>query len=44
MLGKQADSASNQPQEIDDLLAIVARNLADARGAISVDWRFGVAI
>ena len=31
------------PQEIDDLLAIVARDLADAGGAISTDWRFGIA-
>jgi hypothetical protein len=30
-------------QEIDDLLAIVARDLADAGGAISADWRFGIA-
>jgi hypothetical protein len=30
-------------QEIDDLLAIVARDLADAAGAISADWRFGIA-
>jgi len=44
MPGKQADSASNHTEEIDDLLAIVARNLADARGAISADWRFGIAI
>ena len=31
------------PQEIADLLAIVDRDLADARGAISPDWRFGIA-
>jgi hypothetical protein len=30
-------------QEIDDLLAIVARDLADAGGDISTDWRFGIA-
>ena len=28
-------------QEIDDLLAIVSRDLADAEGDISADWRFG---
>jgi hypothetical protein len=28
-------------QEIADLLAIVARDLADAGGNISPDWRFG---
>jgi hypothetical protein len=31
------------PQEIDDLLAIVSRDLADAAGVISADWRFGIA-
>jgi hypothetical protein len=31
------------PQEIDDLFAIVARDLADAVGPISADWRFGIA-
>ncbi|MGB8354355.1 MAG: hypothetical protein WCD79_10735 [Chthoniobacteraceae bacterium] len=31
------------PQEIADLLAIVERDLADAEGAISADWRFGIA-
>jgi len=30
-------------QEIDDLLSIVARDLTDAAGAISADWRFGIA-
>jgi hypothetical protein len=31
------------PQEIQDLLAIVKRDLADAEGDISADWRFGIA-
>lgn len=31
------------PQEIQDLLAIVRRDLADASGNISADWRFGIA-
>jgi hypothetical protein len=31
------------PQEIKDLLAIVDRDLADAHGDISADWRFGIA-
>jgi hypothetical protein len=31
------------PQEVADLLAIVARDLADAEGNISADWRFGIA-
>lgn len=31
------------PQEIQDLLAIVKRDLADAKGDISADWRFGIA-
>ena len=31
------------PQEIKDLLAIVDRDLADAKGDISADWRFGIA-
>lgn len=31
------------PQEIADLLAIVERDLADAEGNISADWRFGIA-
>jgi hypothetical protein len=30
-------------QEIADLLAIVDRDLADAEGNISSDWRFGIA-
>jgi hypothetical protein len=31
------------PREIEDLLAIVKRDLADAQGDISADWRFGIA-
>ncbi len=31
------------PGEIQDLLAIVKRDLADAEGDISADWRFGIA-
>ena len=31
------------PHEIEDLLAIVRRDLADAAGDISADWRFGIA-
>lgn len=31
------------PKEIQDLLAIVRRDLADAEGDISADWRFGIA-
>lgn len=31
------------PQEIADLFAIVARDLADAEGDISADWQFGIA-
>ncbi|MFL6255013.1 MAG: hypothetical protein ACJ74T_08310 [Pyrinomonadaceae bacterium] len=30
-------------QEIADLLAIVDRDLTDAEGNISSDWRFGIA-
>lgn len=30
-------------REIQDLLAIVKRDLADAQGEISADWRFGIA-
>lgn len=30
-------------QEIEGLLAIVERDLADAEGNISADWRFGIA-
>ncbi|HTI72480.1 MAG TPA: hypothetical protein VMF06_21070 [Candidatus Limnocylindria bacterium] len=31
------------PKEIQDLLAIVERDLTDAMGDISADWRFGIA-
>jgi hypothetical protein len=31
------------PKEIQDLLEIVKRDLADANGDISADWRFGIA-
>lgn len=31
------------PQEIADLLGIVERDLADAEGNISADWRLGIA-
>jgi len=31
------------PQEIAGLLAIVERDLADAQGQISSDWKFGIA-
>ena len=31
------------PKEISDLLDIVDRDLEDARGDISADWRFGIA-
>lgn len=31
------------PQEIANLLAVVDRDLADAGGDISADWRFGIA-
>jgi hypothetical protein len=34
---------STSPQEIGNLLAIVDRDLIDADGAISPDWRFGIA-
>lgn len=30
-------------QEIEDLLSIVSRDLSDAEGDISADWRFGIA-
>lgn len=30
------------PEEIQDLLAIVKRDLADAEGNISADWQFGI--
>jgi hypothetical protein len=33
----------SSPQEIADLFAIVARDLGDAAGSISADWRFGIA-
>ena len=33
----------SSPQEIADLFAIVARDLTDAGGDISADWRFGIA-
>src|SRR6266704_5597146 len=33
----------SSPREIQDLLAIVRRDLADAEGNISADWRFGIA-
>ena len=32
----------SSPKEIQDLLAIVRRDLADAEGDISADWRFGI--
>lgn len=31
------------PKEIQDLLAIAKRDLADAKGDISADWQFGIA-
>jgi hypothetical protein len=31
------------PKEIQDLLAIVKRDLADAAGDIPADWQFGIA-
>lgn len=31
------------PREIQELLAIVKRDLADAAGNISADWQFGIA-
>jgi hypothetical protein len=31
------------PKEIQDLLAIFRRDLADAKGDISADWQFGIA-
>lgn len=34
---------TTSPQEIADLWAIVERDLADAEGNISADWRFGIA-
>jgi hypothetical protein len=34
---------SSSPREVADLLAIVDRDLADAEGNMSSDWRFGIA-
>jgi hypothetical protein len=36
---------AHQPsaREIQDLLSVVKRDLADAAGDISADWRFGIA-
>ncbi|HEV8131523.1 MAG TPA: hypothetical protein VGQ81_09730 [Acidobacteriota bacterium] len=31
------------PKEVAGLLAIVERDLVDAEGEISADWRFGIA-
>ena len=36
-------SHQTSQQEIADLLAVVERDLADAEGDISADWRFGIA-
>jgi hypothetical protein len=36
-------SHRTSPREVQDLLAIVRRDLADAEGDISADWRFGIA-
>ena len=36
-------SHKTSPQEISDLLSIVDRDLKDAEGSISADWRFGIA-
>ncbi|MDP6040809.1 MAG: hypothetical protein QGG64_19830 [Candidatus Latescibacteria bacterium] len=36
-------SHQTSPEEIGNLLAIVDRDLQDASGNISVDWRFGIA-
>jgi hypothetical protein len=33
----------SSPQEIQDLFAIVQRDLTDAEGDISADWQFGIA-
>src|SRR5213593_734956 len=33
----------SSPREVQDLLAIVRRDLADAAANISADWRFGIA-
>ena len=35
-------SHQTSPREIQDLLSIVKRDLADAEGDISADWRFGI--
>ena len=37
------ESHVTSAQEIDNLMAIVGRDLADAGGGISPDWRFGIA-
>lgn len=37
------ESHVTSPEEIANLLAIVDRDLADAGGEISADWRFGIA-
>jgi len=36
-------SHTSSPKEIQGLLGIVQRDLADAEGKISADWRFGIA-
>jgi hypothetical protein len=36
-------SHATSPEEIGNLLAIVDRDLQDAQGGISPDWRFGIA-
>jgi hypothetical protein len=36
-------SHATSPEEIGNLLAIVDRDLRDAQGGISPDWRFGIA-
>jgi len=33
----------SSPREVQDLLTIVKRDLADAQGDISADWQFGIA-
>ena len=38
-----APSHATNPEEIGNLLAIVDRDLQDAQGGISPDWRFGIA-
>jgi len=47
-LKQRADNGWLRPhqssaREITDLLGIVERDLADAEGEISADWRFGIA-